>query len=94
MRLVWTEPALQDLVSLRGYNALDDDAVARRQVELILAAVEHLRRFPETGRPGRRTGTRALIVARTPYLVPYRIRQQDVEILRVLHTRQRWPDRR
>jgi plasmid stabilization system protein ParE len=26
-----------------------------------------------------------------PYVVPYRVREQDIEILRVLHTSRRWP---
>jgi toxin ParE1/3/4 len=34
-----------------------------------------------------------LVVNRTPYVVPYRLRGATIEILRVLHGRQRWPDR-
>jgi plasmid stabilization system protein ParE len=66
----------------------DDTAAAER----ILAAAARLAEFPETGRPGRRAGTRELVVSRTPYLVPYRVRGEFVEVLRVLHGRQRWPD--
>jgi toxin ParE1/3/4 len=92
MQVVWTAPALRDLTSLRAYIARDNPAAAARQVQRIVAAAARLTEFPETGRPGRRTGTRELVVSRTPYLVPYRIRGEIVEVLRVLHGRQRWPD--
>jgi toxin ParE1/3/4 len=92
MRVVWTARALLDLASLRAYIGQDNPGAAERQVERVLAAAARLAEFPETGRPGRRAGTRELVVSRTPYLVPYRVRGQLVEVLRVLHGRQRWPD--
>jgi addiction module RelE/StbE family toxin len=92
MRVVWTARALRDLASLRNYIVQDDTAAAERQVERILAAAARLAEFPETGRPGRRAETRELVVSRTPYLVPYRVRGEFVEVLRVLHGRQRWPE--
>ena len=36
-------------------------------------------------------GTRELVVPRTAYIVPYRVREDVVEILRVLHGARRWP---
>lgn len=91
MRIVWTEPALQDLAAARTYISLDQPGAADRQVLLILAAVASLPNFPESGRLSRRPGTRELVVSKTPYLLPYRIRSNTIEILRVLHGRQRWP---
>ena len=92
MRLVWTEPALRDLAAARAYIARDSVAAADRQVDRVIAAVASLLQFPETGRPGRRAGIRELVVGRTPYIVPYRLRGDVIEVLRVLHSRQRWPD--
>jgi toxin ParE1/3/4 len=91
MQIVWTEPALRDLASLRAYVAFDNVTAAESQVRHILAAVVGLAQFPGSGRPGRRAGTRELVVGRTPYIVPYRVRGEAIEILRVLHGRQRWP---
>jgi toxin ParE1/3/4 len=48
-------------------------------------------RFPESGRPGRRSGTHELVIGRTPYLVVYHALGGTIQILRVLHGRQRWP---
>jgi len=92
MRIVWTEPAVHDLAAARAHIARDNAPAADRQVERILAAVAGLLQFPEIGRPGRRAGTRELAVSRTPYLVAYRRRSDLIEILRVMHGRQRWPD--
>jgi toxin ParE1/3/4 len=92
MQVVWTAKALRDLAVLRSYISQGKPPAAERQVELILAAVTGLARFPHSGRPGRRAGTRELVVGQTPYLVPYRVRGDLVEVLRILHGRQRWPD--
>lgn len=92
MRIAWTEPAVRDLAAARAYIARDNAPAADRQVGRILAAVASLLRFPEIGRPGRRTGTRELVVSRTPYIAAYRLNGDVIEILRVLHGRQRWPD--
>jgi len=92
MRIIWTEPAIRDLSAARDYIARDKPGAASEQVELVLYAVASLKEFPGTGRPGRRTGTRELVVPRTPYIVPYRVRGDAIEVLRVLHGRQRWPD--
>jgi len=93
MRLVWTAAALRDLAAARAYIAHDNPPAADNQIVRVLSAVTRLPRFPEIGRPGRRGGTRELVVNRTPYIVAYRIRSEAVEILRVLHARQRWPKR-
>ncbi len=93
MRIEWTAAALRDLAAIRVFIAADDPRAAERQLGRVLAAVTALARFPELGRSGRRPTTRELVVTGTPYIVPYRLRGEAIEILRVLHGRQRWPDR-
>src|SRR5689334_3749778 len=75
MQIVWTARALPDLAVLRAYISQERPVAGERQVELVLAAVAGLARFPHRGRPGGRGGTRELIVSETPYLVPYRVRE-------------------
>jgi toxin ParE1/3/4 len=55
-------------------------------VQRILKAVASLPAQPSVGRPGRVPGTRELVVAKTRYIVPYRIRGNTIEILRGFHT--------
>lgn len=46
---------------------------------------------PHLGRSGRVPGTREMVVAGTPYIIPYRVVNERLQILRVYHTSQRWP---
>jgi toxin ParE1/3/4 len=48
---------------------------------------------PGLGRPGRVAGTRELVIPLTPYIVPYRVRDDAVQIITILHGAQRWPDK-
>lgn len=93
MRVRWLRKALRNLDDEATYIAADDAAAARRVVKRVLDAVAQLAQQPALGRPGRVPGTRELIVTGTRYIVPYRVRGEWLEILRVFHTSRRLPDR-
>ena len=93
MRVRWLRKALRNLDEEAAYIANDDSAAARIVVERVLNAVAMLAQQPDMGRPGRVPGTRELVVPRTRYIVPYRVRGDAVEILRVFHTSRRLPRR-
>jgi toxin ParE1/3/4 len=93
MNLVWSPEAIQDLVSLRAYIAQESPVGAKRTVLRVVEVVENLLPDnPHIGRPGRVPGTRELVIPQTPYIVPYRVRGEAVQILRVYHSARRWPD--
>jgi toxin ParE1/3/4 len=85
--------ALKNLDEEAAYIARDDPEAAARIVERIVTSVEGLAAHPASGRPGRVPGTRELVVSGTPYLVPYRVRSETVEILQVFHGARKWPER-
>jgi len=89
--LVWLRAALLNLDEEAAYIAQDSPQAARQVVGRIVEAVELLRTRPGLGRPGRVPGTRELPVARTRYLIPYRVRGRRVEVLRVFHTSRKPP---
>ena len=92
MRVKWLRIARANLDAEAEYVSRDDPAAAAaRIVTTIHRAIESLQPFPAMGRPGRVMGTRELVVPRTPYLVPYRVRHGTVEILRIFHAARRWP---
>ena len=93
MRVRWLRKALRNLDDEATYIAADDAAAAGLVVKRVLDTVSILAEQPGLGRPGRVPGTRELIVAKTRYIVPYRVRGETVEILRVFHTSRRLPDR-
>jgi addiction module RelE/StbE family toxin len=73
--------------------AADNPTAARRMIERIRAAVTRLAASPALGRPGRVAGARELVIPGTPYIVPYRVKGDVVQIITILHGAQRWPDR-
>jgi addiction module RelE/StbE family toxin len=90
--LRWTKRAERDLDEIARYIGQDSPAAAARVVLELLDHVEsHLPNRPAIGRVGRVLGTRELVIGGLPYIVPYRVREKDLEILRVLHTSRRWP---
>jgi plasmid stabilization system protein ParE len=93
MRVRWLRKASRNLDDEATYIAADDTAAARLVVKRVLAAVAMLAKQPGLGRPGRVPGTRELIVAKTRYIVPYRVRGETIEVLRVFHTSRRLPER-
>jgi addiction module RelE/StbE family toxin len=85
MRIVWTRQAIQHLADLQSYIEGDKPQAARRLATAIRKTVALLARFPYLGRQGRKAGTRELVVAGTPYVVPYQVRDNTLVILAVLH---------
>ena len=91
MQVVWLKTALKNLDDIAAYIAEENLLAAGRVVEMIEAQVNQLKLQPAMGRPGRVVGTRELVISDTHYLVPYRIKNNKVEILRVFHTSRRLP---
>jgi len=91
--VVWSPRAIGHLAHLRSFIARDNPKAASRIADVLLAAVERLAELPGLGRPGRVVGTRELIVPGTPYLIPYRVRGDRLEVIAVFHARQKWPKR-
>jgi plasmid stabilization system protein ParE len=93
MRVRWLRKALLNLDEEASYIAQDDPRAAQLVVRRVLDSIAQLAEQPGLGRPGRVPGTRELIVLRTRYIVPYRVRGQTIEILRVFHSSRRPPAR-
>jgi toxin ParE1/3/4 len=91
MRIRWMPLAEQDLEGAYEYVQQDNENAAKRLVACIFSAADMLARHPLAGREGRVQGTRELVVAGTPYLIAYRIRRDQIQILAVLHGARRWP---
>ena len=83
-------PARAHLRQAELFIGKENATAAARTAQLILDAVEQLRKFPSSGRPGRLPDTRELAVTRTQFLITYRVRGGTLEILGVLHGAQKW----
>ncbi len=91
MIVEWSAPARRDLIAIADYLAEDNPDAALAVIDRIDDTVTHLADHPRMGRPGRVSGTRVLVMAGLPYIVPYRLREHRVQILRVLHAARKWP---
>lgn len=90
MSTVWSKRSLRHLEALRQYIERSNPKAARKIAATLVNAVERLRMYPASGRPGRILGTRELVDTGTPYVIPYRVLPDRVEIIAVFHGRQRW----
>jgi len=93
VKIRWLDEAVLDLKAVRAHIAHDNPAAAAEIARRIREAVRMLAEYPAAGRTGRVPHTREVVVSGTPYILPYRISGNVVEVLRVLHAAQRWPDR-
>ena len=91
MQVKWLTRALANLTDEADYIAKESPANARAFFTHVLTSVGQLKEHPHLGRAGRGTGTRELVITHDPYIVPYRIRNGSIEILRVFHTARVWP---
>jgi toxin ParE1/3/4 len=91
VKIDWTSLASEQMIALYDYIAESSLNAANSQVEIVLGAVDTLLDFPVRGRPGRRRGTRELVISGTPYIVAYRVRESTIVILAIIHGARRWP---
>ena len=92
MKVVWTPIAIAHLQSTYECIASDDPSAADKILARILGAAEMLERYPNMGRSGRVDGTRELVIANTPYVLPYRVKKTRIQILAVFHASRKWPE--
>jgi addiction module RelE/StbE family toxin len=88
----WTRRARRRLDEIGAHISQDNPAAAARVVTAIARGIDRLAAAPGRGRPGRVPGMRELVVVGTPYIVAYRVRDTDVEVLTIQHGAQLWPE--
>jgi plasmid stabilization system protein ParE len=92
MKVRFTRRAIGHINQIeRDTLAAFGERVAGAFLARIERAAQNLAAFPLSGRPGRVEGTREILVPNTPFLIAYRIKQDEVHLLAVLHGARRWP---
>ena len=92
-RVLWSPQAIRDVEAIRAFIAQDSSAYAQLIVGRLVAAVDRLQDFPESGRivPERQNpAIREVIVP--PYRLVYRLRGGLVEIATVFRSSRQVPD--
>jgi toxin ParE1/3/4 len=91
MRVRWLRKAIANLDTEAEYIAAENRIAAVEMFVYVKAKIDALGDFPATGRPGRVPNTRELVIDRYPYIVPYRVIGDELQVLRVFHTRRKLP---
>jgi toxin ParE1/3/4 len=91
MQLRWTAEAAADLENIANYLFERTPENAERIVRSIFDTASKLTRFPLRGRPGKKSGSRELVIPSLPYIIVYQVRSDVLHIVRILHGAQRWP---
>jgi addiction module RelE/StbE family toxin len=85
MSVKWTKTAIESVDEIAGFIAKDNSTRATSFVLELQAAVTKLLAHPGMGLAGRVPGTRELVLHKN-YIAIYRVRGDDVEILRLHHS--------
>lgn len=91
MLLRWREKAREDAKEIVAFIAQRNPTAAYGLYDEIRKQVGQLIDQPNIGRLGRIQGTRELVIVGLPYIVPYRINEDVIEVLRIYHTSRLWP---
>ncbi len=94
MKIVWSPEAAADLDEIFDRILAENPSAAAELAGRLEEAVSGLVEFPAKGRPGTVTGTRELVITRSPYLVAYAAddRTGRIDILAVRHGARLWPE--
>jgi len=88
IEVVWTDPAQDDLETIRFYLRQHNPRAAGPLIGALVAAGDRLDHFPLRGRPVPGTGLRELVSSRH-YVIRYFIEDEFVVILGIRHTARR-----
>lgn len=91
MEIKWLRKAIANLEAEFRYIAEDDPQAAERFVNEVWRLTQLLKEQPAMGREGRVPETRELILHNYPYIIPYRVRNNIIQVLRVFHTHRKLP---
>ena len=92
MRVKWLRNAVLNLDQAAEWIAKDNPEAARGFVLSVQDTVHKISNFPAMGKTGRVAGVREIGVIGYPYIIPYRVVGEELQILRVFHVRQQRPD--
>jgi len=93
VRVVFTRRYLLELAGIGDYIGERNPRAAARIVNDIHSKTKRLLSSnPFIGRIGEIDGTRELVITGTPYVVAYRVTEEQIEVLFVQHGAREWPE--
>jgi len=91
VKLRWTTPALNDLENIADFIAQDNPMAAAKLLGKFHQLVYQLCDYPALGYAGRVAGTREAVLPQAPYTIVYRVDNEVLSVIAVLHHARQWP---
>ncbi len=92
MRVHWTNTAVDHLLAIHEYTAQNSEIYADRLMDRLTRRSEQIGRLPQSGRmvpEYKREDLREVI--ERPYRIIYRIKEEQIDVLAVVHSAQQLP---
>lgn len=89
--MTWNRLAIADRDTIMSYIAQDNPVAALELDEMIEEKADKLLLHPTMYRVGRQAGTREMVL-HPNYILIYRIKPDEIEVLRVVHAAMKWPE--
>lgn len=90
MKITWSDQARRDLCAIRDFIARDSEHYARLQLERLISCVERVASMPSRGHPVHEaieSGLRE--VHEGSYRIVYRLDGHDLQVVTIVHMKQR-----
>ena len=91
MRLHVFARAKRDMEEAFAFIELDDPASAKKVAQLLVKSIRLIAENPQIGRPSSFKRLREGSVPGLPFVIPYRVKRQTVQIIRIWHTSRERP---
>ena len=91
MKLIYSPTARNDLLLIFDYIASNNRRAAEETILRIEQTLLLVCQFPEMGRVGDIPGTREFAIPNLKYRIVYRIEDDTVRVLTIIHTSRQWP---
>ena len=85
INVLWTTRAITNLEAELDYYGKINPALAKELSIIIKESVINIANLPGIGRPGKKIGSRELIINKYPYVLAYRVRNEILEVLAIIH---------
>lgn len=93
LRVQLSAAASRDADRLHRFIAADDPKAAAGVLQRINQAILLIAAKPLIGRPSQEEDVREWSVGGLPYMIPYRVVGETLQVIRIFHTSQKRPER-
>lgn len=93
METIWTKKSQIALRSIYEYISKNNEDLAKEIIACIINVVKNtIPDYKHIGRAGKIFGTREFVLSKYPYIIVYKVKDNCLYIVRVLHASMKYPN--